>query len=331
MGCAGSRGRIRNAVNSEHTARVAGDAALPARPEYTSLSARVRRQWFGPTQPWWGFAFTAPVLVLLVCFKFWPMAYAAGLSLTNANLTERIWRFTGVQNYARLTRDTVFVGALATTGRYVGATVAIAMVLGLAVAVLLNQKVPARGLFRTLIFLPAVVPIIVVPILWQFLYHPYGLVNIALRSLGLHPVNWLLSPQGAVGALVLATAWRLTPLCMVIYLAGLQSIPGELYEAAAIDGAGAPRRFRSITLPMLKPTLLVVVVFAITLTVQNFVLALVMTGGGPDNASTTLSLFVYQRGFLGFQMGSASAAAIVMLLIIVAFTILSLRAFRTDE
>lgn len=306
---------------------MAHTAVWPAEPFWT----RLRRRWLGPTQPWWGALFAAPLLVLLVCFKFWPMGYAAWLSLTNASLTERTRRFIGAANYGRLAHDTTFIGALETTGRYVGATIAISMVLGLALAVLLNQKIPARGLFRTLIFLPAVVPIIVVPILWQFLFHPYGLVNYTLRTLGLHPVNWLLSPQGAVGALVLATAWRLTPLCMVIYLAGLQSIPHELYEAAAIDGAGAPRRFRSVTLPMLKPTFLVVVVFAITLTVQNFVLALVMTGGGPDNASTTLSLFVYETGFLGFQMGYASAAALVMLLIIVAFTIVSLRAFRTHE
>jgi ABC-type sugar transport system permease subunit len=314
-------------MSSEQTARVAVATAWPAE----SFLTKVRRRWFGPTQPWWGFVFTLPVLALLVCFKFWPMAYAAWLSLTNATLTEQTRRFIGLHNYSRLSHDTTFIGALDTTGRYVGATIAISMVLGLALAVLLNQRVPARGLFRTLLFLPAVVPIIVVPILWQFLFNPYGLVNDALKALGVHPVNWLLSPEGAVGALVVATAWRLTPLCMVIYLAGLQAIPGELYEAAKVDGAGGPRRFRSITLPMLKPTFLVVVVFSITLTVQNFVLALVMTGGGPDNASTTLSLFVYQTGFLGFQMGYASAAALVMLLIIVAFTMASLRAFRSEE
>src|SRR5205807_8039468 len=122
-------------------------------------------------------------------------------------------------------------------------------------------NLPARGLFRTLIFLPAVVPIIVVPILWQFLFNPHGLVNDALKTVGLPPMNWLLSARGAVAALVLATAWRLTPLCMVIYLAGLQSIPAELYDAGKVDGAGVARRFRSITLPLLKPTFLVVVVF----------------------------------------------------------------------
>lgn len=306
---------------------MAQTAAWPAEPFWI----RLRRRWLGPTQPWWGTVFAAPILVLLVGFKFWPMGYAAWLSLTNASLTGGTRRFLGTANYVRLAHDTTFLGALDTTARYVGATITISMVLGLALAVLLNQKLPARGLFRTLLFLPAVVPLIVVPILWQFLFHPYGLVNHALKIVGLRPENWLLSARGAVEALVLATAWRLTPLCMVIYLAGLQSIPHELYEAAAIDGAGPPRRFRSVTLPMLKPTFLVVIVFAITLTVQNFVLALVMTGGGPDNASTTLSLFVYQTGFIGFQMGYASAAALVMLLIIVAFTVFSLRAFRTHE
>jgi len=292
---------------------------------------RTRRRRLGPAQSWWGFVFTLPMLGLLVGFKFWPMAYAGWLSLTDANLTEHTRRFIGAHNYARLTRDTAFVGALETTGRYVGETIAISMLLGLGLALLLNQKVPARGLFRTLIFLPALVPIIVAPILWQFLFNPYGLVNDALKSVGLPPMNWLLSTRGAVAALVIATAWRLTPLCMVIYLAGLQSIPTELYDAGKVDGAGVARRFRSITLPLLKPTFLVVVVFAITLTVQNFVLALVMTGGGPDSASTTLSLFVYQTGFLGFRMGYASAAAIVMLLIIVVFTMINLRVFRTDE
>ena len=292
---------------------------------------RMRRRSLGPAQSWWGVVFTLPMLGLLVGFKFWPMAYAGWLSLTDANLSEPARHFIGTHNYTRLIRDTAFVGALETTGRYVGETIAISIVLGLGLALLLNQNVPARGLFRTLIFLPAVVPIIVVPILWQFLFNPYGLINDALKSVGLPPMNWLLSAQGAVAALVIATAWRLTPLCMVIYLAGLQSIPMELYDAAKVDGAGVTRRFRSITLPLLKPTFLVVVVFAITLTVQNFVLALVMTGGGPDSASTTLSLFVYQTGFLGFRMGYASAAAIVMLLIIVVFTMINLRVFRTDE
>jgi multiple sugar transport system permease protein len=314
-------------MSGQDTARTASNETCPAH----GLVARIRRRWFGPTQPWWGFVFTLPMLGLLLFFKFWPMAYAGWLSLTDARLTERTRPFIGVHNYTRLARDTMFVGALETTGRYVGETIALSMVLGLGLALLLNQKVPARGFFRTLIFLPAVVPIIVVPILWQFLFNPYGLVNDALISFGLPPMNWLLSTQGAVAALVIATAWRLTPLCMVIYLAGLQSIPTELYEAGKVDGADGVRRFRSITLPLLKPTSLVVVVFALTLTVQNFVLALVMTGGGPDSASTTLSLFVYQTGFLGFRMGYASAAAIVMLVIIVMLTMVNLRVLRTEE
>ena len=306
---------------------MAGGDTWPANGRVT----RARRRGLGPTQAWWGIVFTLPMLGLLVGFKFWPMAYAGWLSLTDANLSEHTRLFIGAHNYTRLTRDTMFVGALETTGRYVAETIAISMVLGLGLALLLNQNVPARGLFRTLIFLPAVVPIIVVPILWQFLFNPYGLVNDALKSFGMPSMNWLLSAQGAVAALVIATAWRLTPLCMVIYLAGLQSIPAELYDAGKVDGAGSVRRFRSITLPLLKPTFLVVVVFAITLTVQIFVLALVMTGGGPDSASTTLSLFVYQTGFLGFRMGYASAAAIVMLLIIVVFTVINLRVFRSEE
>ena len=293
--------------------------------------AAARRHWFGPAQSWAGALFTLPALALLVVFKFWPMAYAGWLSLTDASLTQRVRHFIGLRNYSFLAHDTAFVGALATTSRYVAATLAISMALGLGLAVLLNQRVPARGFFRTMLFLPAVVPLIVVPILWQFLFNPYGLVNHVLKTAGLPTANWLLSPPGAVAALIIATAWRLTPLCMVIYLAGLQAIPAELHEAGKVDGADALRRFGSITLPLLKPTMLVAMVFGLTLTVQNFVLALVMTGGGPDNASTTLSLFVYQAGFLGFRMGYASAAAIVMLLIIVGWTLINLRVFKGEE
>jgi multiple sugar transport system permease protein len=318
---------VSTSVSTHGTARALGRERVPA----SGVAMRFRRRWLGPTQPWWGLVFALPMLGLLACFKFWPMAYAGLLSLTDANLTERTRHFVGAQNYARLTHDTAFLGALETTAHYVGETIAISMVLGLGLALLLNQRVPARGLFRTLIFLPAVVPLIVVPILWQFLFNAYGLVNDGLTSLGIPAVNWLLSTQGAVPALVIATAWRLTPLCMVIYLAGLQTIPSELYEAAKVDGATVVRRFRSITAPLLRPTLLVVVVFSITLTVQNFVLALVMTGGGPDSATTTLSLFVYQTGFLGFRMGYASGAAIVMLVIIVAITLISLRVFRPAD
>ena len=293
--------------------------------------SRFGRRWFGPTQSFWGVLFALPMLGLLAMFKFWPMAYAGWLSMTDANLTQPSRHFVGIDNYTRLMHDTAFIGSLETTAYYVGATIAPSMVIGLGLALLLNQKIPARGLFRVLIFLPAVIPIIVVPVLWQFLFNPYGLVNEGIKKLGFCPVNWLLSQHGAVPALVIATAWRLTPLCMVIYLAGLQSIPGDLYAAAKVDGASMVRRFGTITLPLLKPTFLVVIVFAVTLTVQNFVLALVMTGGGPAGATTTLSLFVYQTGFIGFRLGYACAAAIVMLSIIVLFTLINLRAFRTEE
>jgi multiple sugar transport system permease protein len=293
--------------------------------------AQAWRETFGPTQAWWGFVFALPMLLLLAVFKFWPMAYAGWLSLTNANLTEPTRKFVGTENYSNLVHDTVFVGSLKTTAYFVGATITPSLLVGLGLALLVNTRVPIRGVFRVLLFLPAVIPIIVVPILWQFLFNPYGLVNDGLNSVGLPSVNWLLSPSGVVPALVVATTWRLAPLCMVIFLAGLQSIPANLYEAAEVDGASPMRRFWTITLPMLKPTVLVALIFAVTLTVQNFVLALVMTNGGPDNASTTVSLFVYQTGFLDFRMGYASAAAMVMLLILVAVTIVSLRLLRTDE
>ena len=183
-----------------------------------------------------------------------------------------------------------------------------------------------------MLFFPAIIPIIVVPILWQFLFHPYGLVNTAVvQPLGFEPINWLTSTGAVIPAFIISTSWRIVPLCIVIFLAGLQTIPEELYEAAKVDGASMLHQFRYVTIPRLKPTILVVVVFAMTLTAKNLVFMLVMTNGGPDNASRTLSLFIYEMGFRFSRFGYASAGAIVLLVLIIILTAISVRVFRTDD
>ncbi len=307
------------------TSRGAGSARA-------DTSARRRGTWFGPSQPFWGFLFVLPILVLFAVFKFWPILFAGWLSLTNTNPVERTSDFIGLANYEALTRDPQFFRALTITGYYIFGTVLPVVVISLGIALLLNQKVKLRGLFRVLLFFPAIIPIIVVPILWQFLFHPYGLVNTAvIETLGFDPVNWLTSTDLVIPAFIIATSWRLIPLAVVIFLAGLQAIPEGLYEAAKVDGASIVQRFRYITIPRLKPTLLVVVIFAVTLTAKSLVLMLVMTNGGPDNASRTLSLLIFQVGFRFSRVGYASAEAIILLLVIVFLTAISLRIFRTDD
>jgi ABC-type sugar transport system permease subunit len=269
--------------------------------------------------------------VLFIVFKFLPILRAGYLSLTEYNPLERVETFVGFSNYTTLVGDAAFLNSLRVTMTYVVGTVTPLVVLSLGLALLLNQKIRGRGLFRVLIFLPAVIPIIVVPILWRFMYHPFGLVNTGIELFGLEGVNWLQSKDAVIPGFIIASEWRFVPLFMIIYLAGLQSIPEDLYDAAKVDGASTVQRFINVTIPLLKPTILVVVVVAVTFTAKTLVLALVMTNGGPDNASRTLSLFIYEMGFRFFRLGYASAAAMVLLVIIVVFTLINLRVFRTDD
>ena len=288
--------------------------------------------WLGPSQPFWGFLFVLPILVLFAAFKFWPILYAFWLSFTNTSPVAHTADFVGAQNYVALADDPQFIRALTITAYYIFGTVFPVTVIALGIALLLNERVRGRGLFRVLLFFPAIIPIIVVPILWQFLFHPYGLVNTAVaENVGLGTISWLTSSDTVIPAFIIATSWRIIPLCVVIFLAGLQGIPEDLYEAAKVDGASTSQRFRFITIPRLKPTILVVLVFAITLTAKNLVFMLVMTNGGPDNASRTLSLFIYEVGFRFSRLGYASAAAMVLVLVIVALTAVCLRALRTDD
>jgi ABC-type sugar transport system permease subunit len=296
-----------------------------------SIGNRMRRTWLGPRQPIWGLLLVLPILLFFIVFKFWPMVRALRLSVYDADPVARVEEFIGLTNFVDLASDPLFHRSVATTATYVVGTVAPLVVLSLALALLLHAGLRGGGVFRILIFLPAIVPIIVVPILWRFLFHPYGLVNEGLALFGIPGPNWLSDPEVVVAALVIPTDWRFIPLYALIFLAGLQSIPEDFYDAAKVDGATVVQRFRWITLPLLKPTTVVVLIASVTFTAKSIVLPLVMTEGGPNNASTTLSLFIYQTGFNFFNLGYASAASIILLGIVVVFTLVSLRLFRTDD
>ena len=171
-------------------------------------------------------------------------------------------------------------------------------------ALALNRPWPARGALRLAYFLPAVVPPVVHAIIWRFLFHPYGLLNRGLETLGLPAVAWLADSRAIVPGFILANLWRFAPYFMVVYLAGLQSISAEYYEAASIDGASPGQQFRHITLPLLRPTILLVVVVSTILMSKIFTSVLIVSNGGPDGASRVLSLFIYQTGFPVSQDGA---------------------------
>ena len=278
----------------------------------------------------WGYVFLLPMFLLLVVFKFVPMFRAFYLSLTSYDLLSPP-RFVGLRNYVALIHDPLFHQSVWATVYYVfGACVPI-WFLSLGLALIFDTALPARGFLRLLYFIPAIMPVVVYATVWRFMFHPYGLLNVGLQTLGLPAIDWLANSKAVMPGFILAADWRFVPYFMILYLAGLQAIPEEYYEAAAIDGAGGVQRFRFITLPLLRPTILLVVVVSIILMSKVFTNVLIISGGGPDGATRVLSLLIYQTGFQFFKMGLASAASVFLLLGTMVFTLIQLRLFREES
>jgi ABC-type sugar transport system permease subunit len=270
------------------------------------------------------------MFLFLVVFKFVPMVEAFYLSLTNFDLLSAP-SFIGLENYVRLLEDPLFHQSIRVTVYYVLGTSSLIWFLSLGLALVFNAPLPGRDVLRTVYFMPTIVPVVVYAIIWLFMFHPYGLLNVGLQTLGLRGFNWLADAGAILPGLILSSTWRFVPYFMVIYLAGLQNIPQELYEAAAIDGASRLQGFSFITLPLLRPTILLVVIVSIILMSKVFTNVLIITGGGPNGATRVLSLFIYQTGFQYFKMGLASAASIFLLFGTMVFTLIQLRLFREDD
>ena len=275
----------------------------------------------------WAYGFLLPMLALLVVFKFIPMARAIQISFTSYDLLSPP-KFVGLNNYAILLTDPRFQQSVVVTLYYMFGTALPLWILSLAAALAFNQPFAGRRWLRVAFFMPSIMPYVVFGTVWAFLFHPYGLVNVGLQWLGLPAVQWLSNPSAVIPGFILATNWRAVPYYMIVFLAGLQSVPPELYEAAAIDGANALQRFWYVTLPLLKPTMVLVMVVSLIFLSRSFTPAYVMTGGGPDGASTVIGLYIYQAAFSQFRMGIASAASVLLLLGTLLLTAVQLRVFR---
>ncbi len=281
--------------------------------------------------------FLAPALALIGVFFFLPVAAALALSFTDFDIyaigDAGNARFVGLRNYGQLLATPLFWQALRNTFYFalVGGPLSIAA--SLAAALLLNAKlVRFKGFFRTVYFAPFVTTLVAVAIVWRYLYHTrYGLLNYALSWVGLAPVDWLGDPRWAMPAIILMAVWKNFGYNMLIFIAGLQAIPEELYEAARIDGATALQRFRHVTIPQLGPTLLFVGVITMIGYFQLFVEPYVMTQGGPLRSTTSVVLLMYEEGFRWWRMGFAAAVAFVLFVIILAATLVQLRLQRGEE
>jgi multiple sugar transport system permease protein len=278
--------------------------------------------------------FLAPALILIGGFFFLPVVASLLLSFTDFDIyaiaDSANVRLLGLRNYSDLISSPMFWTALKNTFYFVLVGGPLTVLVSLGAALLVNARlVRFKSFFRTLYFAPFVTTLVAVAIVWRYLYHPrYGLLNYALGAVGIDPVDWLGDPRWAMPAIILLAVWKNFGYHMLIFIAGLQAIPEELYEAAYLDGAGAWRRFRHITLPMLGPTLVFVGLITMIGFFQLFAEPYVMTQGGPLRSTTSLVLLMYEEGFRWWRMGYAAAVAFVLFLVILAAMLIQRRVRR---
>ena len=269
-----------------------------------------------------GWRFTAPALVLLTCVAVFPIGYVLFLSLQRRLLIFGVSRFAGLGNYAFLLRDDRFWNALGNTAYFTAVSVSLELLLGLSLAVLLNRSFAMKGLARAFILIPWAVPTVVSAKMWEWMYNSdFGIINYLLGT----KVNWLGSPAWALNAAVFMDVWKTTPFVVILLTAGLQVIPGDLYRAARIDGAGGWQVFRRVTLPLLRPVILVVLIFRTLDAFRVFDAVYVLTGGGPANTTETLSIYSYKVLFQTLQFGYGSALAVVVFFCTAGMSLLYMR------
>jgi multiple sugar transport system permease protein len=276
-----------------------------------------------------GLAFVLPAIAFFALFNFYPMAYALYLSLTDWDLlTPPEW--VGLANYIGLFSDESFLSSLAITLRYTVEAAVPLILLSLGLALLLNQRLRLSGAYQVIYFVPVVMPAVVAAIIWGLLYRPSGVVNNFVGLFGVDPLPWIASAQYALHGIVIVAIWGTFGYDTLILLAGLQSIPPEYGEAAAIDGASRWRVARDITLPLLAPRLLFVTATSVAALLTSFVLPYVMTNGGPGTATRVLPLLIYETGFQFLRAGQASAMAFILLFITLIFTAIQFRLFGRE-
>jgi multiple sugar transport system permease protein len=272
------------------------------------------------------YLYLLPTIVGLILFSAGAVAVSLFISFTQWDVVsppEWVWFY----NYLSLWHSDLFWEVFRNTLYFIVLAVPLSVVCSLALALLVNTGLKGVTFFRTAYFLPVVSSMIAVALVWSWIFNPeYGLLNYLLRLLfGVHGPAWLDSTAWALPAMVIVTVWKGLGYSMVIFLAGLQNIPQELYNAATIDGAGVWKRFRHITLPMLSPTTFFILVITLINSFQVFEQTYVLTKGGPANSTLTLSYFIYQNAFQFFQMGKAAALAYVLFAIIFAVTLIQFR------
>jgi multiple sugar transport system permease protein len=296
------------------------------------FSSRLRETLRQMRKNWSAYLFLAPGLIHFAIFTVFAVSFAFYISFHEWNIIQPDKPFVGLENYVRLFDDPRFLRAVTNTFTFM-LGIPLGLASGLSVALLLNTKVRGQAIYRTLFYIPVVTPLVVSSIIWKWVYQgDYGLLNYYLLKFGLiqHKITWLADPDLALPALIIMMIWGGTGGTMVIYLAGLQSIPEEMYDSAKVDGANALQRLLYITIPLLRPTTFFLLVTSVIGTFQIFTEVYIMTNGGPLNRTTTIGYYLYTKAFRQLEMGYATAMAFVLFAMIFVFTVIQWKYTRGD-
>ena len=282
---------------------------------------------------WTAYLFISPWFILFLIFTLFSVSFSFYLSFHDWNIVELTKNFVGFSNYINLFKDARFFQALWNTLLFTGVGVPLGMISGLLVALLLNTKVRFQGGFRTLYYIPVITPLVVSAVIWKWIFQgDYGLLNYYMLQLGLikEKLLWLADPNLAMPALIIMGVWMGTGGIMIMYLAGLQGIPQELYDAAKVDGANGFQLLWNMTIPLLAPTTFYLLITSVIGSFQSFAHIYIMTSGGPLHRTTVIGYYLYEKGFKFYQMGYASAIAYVLFAIIFTFTLLQFKYGKGD-
>jgi multiple sugar transport system permease protein len=308
---------------------------MAAAPVASRAAGRPRRAPLARGQRWAALAFLAPALAYVAVFFGYPLATSVSISLRDYTVRSFFTGeapFVGLANYAAAFRDPVFDRAALTTAEFTVGSIALQFGIGLALAVFFADRFPGGALLRSLLLLPWLLPLVVSGAVWRWMLdQDHGVLNTALRALHLvsGPVPWLTSPSWALPAVILANVWIGIPFNLVLLHGGLTSIPASLYEAAGLDGAGPWQRFRYVTWPLLRPVTGIVLMLGLVYTVKVFDVIMVITGGGPANATQTLTTWSYALSFRQYTFGTGAAVGNVLILVATLFGLVYLRSARS--
>ena len=311
-----------------------GIGRLGSRPAGAGLGSPLSRRRLREQLIGWGFAL--PFVLVFTLFLAGPILASLVLSFTDFGLRDLRnplgTDFVGLANYQALLEDPKFHKAMINTVYFVIVGVPLTLVIGLAVALALDRGIKKfRTLFRVGYYLPVVTSIVAIAVVWRFVLNPdQGLINLLLAQVGIDGPSWLADPMLAMPSIIAMAVWRNLGLAMIVFLAGLQTIPAQLYEAAAIDGAGRWQAFRNVTLPLLRPTILFLVVITTIGYLQLFEEPFVMTEGGPLDQTLSISMYMYQQGFEFFNQGYAAAIAWILFILVAIVAVVQIRLLRSE-